>query len=755
MGFDKKTNGQEQEVNKKPEVWNENQYHIQQLFKMHSKKESGKDRFQTLIQESETVHAIIESDGTIKYFSDTATKVINYKPEKLIGKKIYKLYEGEELAKLTTMIDFVLEIPSNKSQQVLTYKSKSDKRVYLEVSAQNLMENPAIEGILLSFTNVTKRVKAEEKLNYTVTHDELTGLPNRHYFKTMLAEQYAFAKEKGTSLAVLMIDIERIKYINDALGFHFGDQMIIKIMIRLKALLKADRLMGRYSEDQFSIILKNLPDLEAYEKMAQEIVALFLQPFKVDTYEFEVSMSMGISLYTKEHRCLDTPVKVDEKGEFLIKNANIALLWAKKEERNHCNFYCTDYSIQNYKQFELRSDFIKAIKRNQFEIYYQPIIKLKNKKILVAEALIRWDHPDWGLISPDEFIYLAEETGSIIEMEKWMLEEVCKNCQIMLKKGFPKLRLMLHFSSIQFYEKNFAQNIKNILNEYGLDPKFLIIQVTENILSKESENIQSNIQSLRSLGIKIALNDVNFSISCLKIANFDTLIMDGSFLNNIMTDKASAIITQTIVEMAKKLNIKLVATGIENWEQLSFLEKFGCYAGQGNIFSRPLPKASFKKMLEIGVCEPVLPKNTYAVLVDERRDYFRLIFHKYVKAELTILGIKEKKMGVGNTKILIKDIGPGGLCFISDIQFPVEREFALQFETSLMDKKIKVYGTPVHIEELNDHLYQYGVKFTIDENLRDELTKILFEVQTKIKISTVFEDTSFIADTPAVYFRSL
>ncbi|KNZ41319.1 EAL domain-containing protein [Acetobacterium bakii] len=747
MSLNKKAN------EKKPQIWDENQHYVQQLVKKHSEKKGAGDRFQALIEESETVYEIIEANGTIKYISDASTKVINYKPEKLIGEKIYKLYKGKELEKLAGMIDFVLENPSSKSQNVLTYKKKSGQNVYLEVSMQNLLGNPAIEGILLSFTNVTKRVKTEEKLHYTVTHDELTNLPNRHYFKMLLAEQYALAKEKGTSLAVLMLDFEKLKYINDALGFHFGDQMIIKIMIRLKMFLKSDQLMGRYAEDQFGIIVKNLADMGAYETLAKNLVALFLPPFKVDNYEFEVSMSMGISLFSKECRYMDTRESADGNGEFLIKQANIALLWAKKEGKNKYKYYCTDFSIQNYKQFELRNDFRKAIKKNQFEIFYQPVVKLKNRKILVVEALIRWNHPAWGLVSPDEFIYLAEETGSIIEMEKWMLKELCHNCKTMLKKGLPNPRVMVNFSSIQFFEKNFAQHIHNIFDEFKLNPKLLIVKVTENLLTNESENIQGNIQKLRSMGIKVALNDASFSLSCLKNFNIDVLIMDGSFLNNIFMNKASALMVQTVVNLTRELNIKLMATGIENWEQISFLQQLNCYAGQGNIFSRPLPKNTFKKILEKGTCEPLLPRSTYAELVDERRNYFRLIFHKYLQADLVILKIKEKIMDVGNTKILIRDIGPGGLCFISDIQFPVERAFTLQFETSLLDKKIKVYGNPVHIEELSDHLYQYGVKFSINEDERDNLMKILFEVQIKVKKSTVFEDRSFTADAPADYFK--
>lgn len=775
MGFSPKSDLSEKSTELIPKIWEEKQDHIQQLFRQHREKspqaEDNKpdfiesqldkkkleDRFHALIQESETVYEIIKPDGTIIFISDTATKVIHYKPAKLVGEKIFKFYQGEDLRKLTKMIDHVLANPSEKIQKVLTYKKNSGERVHLEVSMQNLLNRPAIEGILLRFSNVTKRIKAEEKLNYTVTHDELTGLPNRPHFKKLLAEQYLLSQENGCSLAVLMLDFERIKYISDALGAQFGDQMIIKIMIRLKAFLNTDHIIGRYSENQFGIIARNLANMDAYETMAHEITALFLQPFKAANYEFEIAMSMGISLCTVDSECKDPDDLTDESGEFLIKQANIALLWAKKEGQNKFKFYCTDFSIQNYKQFALRSDFIKAINQSQFEIFYQPVVTLKKTKILVAEALIRWNHPVWGLVSPDEFFYLSEETGSIIEMEKWMLKEVCQNCKTVLTEGFPKQNVMVNFSSIQFYEKRFALAIKDILAQFSLDPKLFIVKVTEALLFNESENIQNNLNELRSMGIKIALNDPNFSFSCLQNFNIDILIINGAFLNNVLTVTASAFIVQNIIELARQLNIKLVAVGIDSWEQKAFLEKFNCYAGQGDFYSKPLPKGEFKTILKTGIRdpEPLLPKNTYAQLVDERRNYFRLFFSRYVRADLVILQIKDQQMGVGNTTVLIQDIGPGGLCFISNIQFPIEQGFTLQFETSLLNKKIKVYGNPMHMKKFNDHLYQYGVKFSINEDERNELTKILFEIQTIVKRNIIFEDSSFTFDSPSVYFKGL
>jgi len=753
MAFTKENNNPAQDITETKEMQKKIENKQREI-------ESIKERFQVLVQESGDVFEIISPDGTIKYISETSEKVIKYKPEKLIGEKIYKFYEGEELEKLTQMVNFVLEDSSNKIQNVLTFKTKSGKNVYLELNMQNLLDNPVIEGIVLNFRDVTNRVIMEKRLNHIATHDELTGLPNRTFFKNELTTQSELAKENNTLLAVIMLDFDGLKYINDALSFHSGDEMIIQMMIRLKAFLGDENFISRYSEDQFAIIVKNLINLEAYETMAQSIIALFSRAFKVNIYEFDVTINMGISIFSKDFRDNEKPEddENDEDGELLIKHANMALLWSKREGKNHHKFYSSDISVKNYKQFELRNDLRKAIEKKQFEVYYQPLVKLKTTEILAAEALIRWNHPDWGMVSPKEFIYLAEQTGVIIEMGKWMFREVCNNYKYWLKKGYTQIKVTVNLSSIQFYEKNFVENIKNTLDEFELDPKFLIIELTESLLIEDSEKAINDIQRLQSLGLKVALDDFGTgfsSLSFLNTFNIDVLKMDGSFLKNIISDKTTAIIARSIVRLARDLKIKCVAVGIENWEQLSFLREVNCYAGQGYLYSRPLPLEDFEKILDRGKCKPVFTNNTAITPIVERREFFRLAFYQLLKADLTILKIKEKKMNVGNTKILIKNIGPGGLCFISNIKFPIEREFTLQFVTTLLGKRIHAYGSLVWLEELEDNLYKYGVKFSIDENEREQLMKSLYEIQIKIKKNILYEDGNFTPDLPFVFFKKM
>lgn len=384
-------------------------------------------------------------------------------------------------------------------------------------------------------------------------------------------------------------------------------------------------------------------------------------------------------------------------------------------------------------------------------------MRLKNNQILAIEALIRWNHPDWGIVSPEEFIYLAEETGAIVEMGKWMLRKVCEDHRYWMLKGYEPVQISVNFSSIQFYERDFVKNIADILAEYEVDPQYLIVELTESLIIENANKAIADIEKLQRAGIKVALDDFGTgysSLSYLQHFNIDIIKMDGSFLKNIMADRTTAIIAQAIINLTKELRIKLICEGIENWEQLSFLRENNCFAGQGYLYSRPVPFLKIDALLEKGRCRPVF-SNTTVRPQAERRKYFRQAFREFLKTDLRILKIKDKKMNVGNSKALIKDLGPGGLCFVSNIQFPLERDFTLEFTTTLLGQELSAIGIPVWSQEVADSLFEYGVKFMMDESEAEELMRILYEVQVKMKKNILFADGSFTDKTAYQYFEAL
>lgn len=701
--------------------------------------------FQVLVQGSSDVYAIITPDGIIKYISPAVEKVLGYKPEEVIDKKVYEFLEEEEKTKLSQMLTLVLSGSDKIVRGDITLKTEEGKEIFLELNLKNQLLEPSIQGIVINSRDITSRIEMEQEMMYISTHDELTNLPNRAYLKKYLKEKCELGKENQSFFTVMMLDIHDFKYVNNALGYKLGDKLIIEITKRLKNLLGDKSFICRYSGVQFFIIEEGLNSIEEYDKIARNIIDLFSKPFKVDKYELYITMNMGISIYPEDGQDRDS----------LAKSANLALFRSKNEGKNQYKFYSANIDFLSYKQFELRNDLRKAIEENQFKVYYQPQINIKSSEILGAEALIRWEHPTWGLVPPGEFIPLAEETGLIINLGKWMLREVCRTYKEWLENGLPAIKVSINYSAIQFFEENFIENTKNVIDEFGLDPHFLIMEITESILIDNSKEMMSIIKNLKDFRIQIALDDFGTgysSLAYLNSLNIDILKIDRSFIKNVVLDETSTIITTYVIDLARKLRIKLVAEGVETWEQLSFLRKLNCYTGQGYIYSKPIPKQEFEALLRKKKCKPVRVNDTKTELREERRKFFRIHFYESLEADMTILEIQGKRIKIGTTKVLIKNMGPGGLCFISNVRIPIKRDVILQFTSQLLGGDIKVQGCPVWREEVDDNLHEHGIEFTFDEKSREDLIKVLNQVQIKMRNNIGFAEGNFISDSPLRYF---
>lgn len=673
-------------------------------------------RYSTLIKESIDVFEILDADGTLLYISEASEHVIGYKPEERIGKKIYEYYNYTEEKKLKEMMEFVLKEPGQRILKDIIFKTKTGESLYLEVLMQNLLHEPAIEGIVVNFRDITKRVEMEKRITHISTHDQLTELPNKIYFKKKLRLLFQNAKRTNSSFDIYMLDIDSYKYIKDTLGYQIGEEFIIKIATKLKCWC-GTRFICRYSEDRFAIIIEGIDSIDEKEKIANEIIRLFSQTIKVGKYEFDVNVSMGISSFHEDGQDI----------EQIIRHAETALFMAKSDEKNEYKFYYSDINIQSYKQLELRNNLKNAIVNNQFRVYYQPIVNLHTNEIISAEALIRWEHPDWGMISPIEFISLAEKTDFIINIGDWVLREVCRNYRQWIDMGLPKIKISVNFSGIQFFQKNFVESLMKTINEFRLNPNFLIMEVTESILMVNTSKVVNDINSLQSYGIQIALDDFGTGYSSLSYLNsfkIDILKIDRSFVRSAINDETSSIITKLIIQMAEKLKIKLVAEGIENREHLTYLQELNCYAGQGYLFSRPVPVNEFLHILSNKLCEPILNESN-AIITNERRNTFRIKFPEMVEAELVIKELRGRIVDVGNTKVVVKDMGPGGLCFISNIKIPTEKDVTLQFITQLTGRQVNLLGYPKWLNEIDNEMYEYGIEFNICEEEKINLIEVL------------------------------
>ena len=515
---------------------------------------------------------------------------------------------------------------------------------------------------------------------------------------------------------------------------------------RLQESLGSNCFLARYSEEQYAIIIIGLGNITAYEKYTRSIISFFKEAFIVENYDLFVTVNGGISVFQMDGR----------DSEVMINHAIKSLAQAKELGRNTYQLHTQEMDIHKYKDFELRNDLRKAIEKEQIRIYYQPIVDLQTNEILVVEALIRWEHPTWGLVQPKEFLKAAEETGYIKELGKWMLRETCKNYKLWMEEVPSQVKVSLNYSWTQFFENNFTEKIEATLNEFKLNPDFLIIEIMESTLLNKIEQVAVNIKKLKALGIFIALDNFGTGFSSmeyLSIMNVDIIKVDRTFIKNIPQDEVSTVITKTIINLARELRINVIAEGIENWDQLLLLRKYNCNVGQGYLFSKPVSAEEIFKLLKKKFCKPVIVNSAEVLQFEERRKYYRIQFSFLLEALMSVLEIQGKKVGISNTNILMKNIGPGGLCFVSNIRFPIRRDIILQFTANLLGKEFKVFGCPVWSGDVDGNLYEYGVEFTFDENERMKLTQLLNQVQIKMKNNRGFNEGSFVTMPLTRYFN--
>ena len=695
---------------------------------------------------SKDIFVIISHDRFIKYINEAVFKILGYDPAEVIGKKIDELFNADELQRITDMFFLIVNGNKNMVQGNIAAVTKNGKTVYFEAIIQNLLQDPSIEGFVINLRDITRRIELKKNMAHISYHDELTSLPNAISFKNCLKVLYNYSRAYEKQFALMMLDVAGMKYINYSLGHDIGDKLIVEIVQRLRKFLKRDAFICRYSDNNFGIIVFGLKALEEYEIIAKEIIDLFIEPYIIEDYQLDISANLGVCMYTD-----------DIKDYISIKkHAQVALLRANRNGKNSYQFHSSNLDIQNYKETTLRNDLHYAIEREELKVYYQPIVNLNTYELLAAEALIRWEHSEWGMVMPDELIPIAEETGLIIDIGKWVLAETCKNYRRWIDNKFPPIKIAVNFSGIQFLESNFVRNIKSTIDKYNLEYDFLIVEITENIFFQKTDKITSDIKYLQSLGIEVSLDDFGkgfSSLSMLSDFNMDILKIDDSFIKALPSNRTNTSITTFTINLAKELKMKLVAEGIENRQQLTYLKSLNYHVGQGYIFSKPLPLSDFEEILVKKRCYPTIVGGSSVPVHQERRMLFRIEFYQLLESKLTILEINQKKLNVGNTRVLIRDIGPGGLCFISNIMFPIEKGVVLQFNTRVLHKEINIVGYPVWISALGNNLYMHGVELIINEKERDRLIQILNQVQIKMKNNYLFAEGSFISGSYLQYFN--
>jgi diguanylate cyclase (GGDEF)-like protein len=438
--------------------------------------------------------------------------------------------------------------------------------------------------------DVTQRKEAEEKLVYLAHYDGLTGLPNRTLFFDRLSHTLAQAERRGRLAAVMFLDLDRFKVVNDTLGHAVGDDLLRQVAQRLSACTRTGDTVARFSGDEFVLIVNDLHGPEDARHIAQKVLLAFAVPFSVGGHEIFVSTSMGISMYPSD--------SADEQA--LLKDADTAMYRAKESGRNNFQFYTREMNARALYRLNLENSLRHALERNEFRLHYQPKACLHSGRVTGLEALLRWERPGHGLVSPGDFVPLLEDTGLIVPVGEWVFAEACRQLQAWRKAGREPVSIAINISARQFAARNLGETIKRVLDAHQTDPRHIELELTESLLMVNTEEAVRTLEYLKSLGLRLSIDDFGTgysSLSYLKRFPIDALKIDRSFIDEITTDVDDATITRAVIGMAHNLGLKVVAEGVETLEQLSFLSANGCDEAQGFYFARPQPAGEVAQWL--------------------------------------------------------------------------------------------------------------------------------------------------------------
>ncbi|MFH1063081.1 MAG: EAL domain-containing protein [Candidatus Omnitrophota bacterium] len=442
-----------------------------------------------------------------------------------------------------------------------------------------------------SQTDITKSKAGEEQLRYDALHDRLTGLPNRSLFVDRLLNLIERIKRHPEHLfAVLFIDIDRFKYVNDSLGHIAGDQLLVSIAKNLKTCLRAGDTVARFGGDEFIILLEDVSNSEEVEQVVKRIEKSISIPLTLDEQQVFVTASIGIAF---------NDVSINSP-EILLRDADTAMYQAKMQGKARHVFFSKEMHAVAVTRLQIEAELRQAVEKQEFEVYYQPILSLPDKKIIRMEALLRWHHPQRGIVPPLDFIPLAEETGLIINIGEWVIKEVCRQSKIWQNADYPKVNIAFNCSARQFKHKYFFERIKDILSKVGANAFTLELEITESIAMDDIMFTVKLLTRLKDIGMKISIDDFGVgysSLSCLKHFPIDAVKIDRTFIKDIPVNKANVALTSAIITLGHGLGLKVVGEGVETEEEFKFLNECGCDEAQGFLFSRPVPAQEAEKLL--------------------------------------------------------------------------------------------------------------------------------------------------------------
>lgn len=548
----------------------------------------SEDRFRAMAQNAADVVALIDADGSLRYVSPSVRSILGFEPETLAGNKVFDVVHPDERQKAQAMLSDLLATPGRVITTELRVLDVKGEARHFDTVLNNLLDNASIRGVVFNGRDVTERRVLEQELEHQAFHDPLTGLANRGLFRDRVEHALARSVRDASETSVLFVDLDDFKTINDSLGHAAGDEVLTQVASRLRTCLRPGDTAARLGGDEFAILLEEAGRTGSVH-VAQRFLEAVHVPFFAQQREIVVRASVGIAVAAAG----------EWTAEELLRNADVAMYSAKGHGKSRFDVFEPDMGTAAVERVELEADLRHAIENEELFLHYQPIVRLEDGQITGVEALIRWQHPRRGVISPTSFIPLAEDSGLIGPLGRFVLVEACRQAREWALMP-STIHVNVNISARQLQRPDFVDEVAAVLADTGLDPGLLVLEITESTVMRDASESLLRLGQLRKLGLSLAIDDFGTgysSLSYLKRFPIDVLKIDKSFVDGLTGGAEESALVRAIVQIGRTLRLRTVAEGIEGADQLAELRRIGCDAGQGYYFSPPVPAREVTALL--------------------------------------------------------------------------------------------------------------------------------------------------------------